>query len=142
MIDKVKRYDIKGKLVFEQQEKYYFEEIGLRNYLCKDKRNIDIEKILENVVYLKLKNSCFDVYVGQINGKEIDFVAQRGTEMLYVQVSMTITNEETYQREFGNLKLIRDNYPKYLVTLDPFADLVNDSGIITCTIRDFLLREL
>lgn len=142
MIDKVKRYDIKGKLVFEQQEKYYFEDIGLRNYLCKDKRNTDIEKSLENVVYLKLKNSGFDVYVGQINGKEIDFVARKGTETMYIQVSMTITNEETYQREFGNLKLIRDNYPKYLVTLDPNAALVNDNGIITCTIRDFLLRQL
>ncbi|MBR3729857.1 MAG: ATP-binding protein [Bacteroidales bacterium] len=142
MIDKVKRYDIKGKLVFEQQEKYYFEDLGIRNYLCKDKRNIDIEKSLENIVYLKLKNRGFDVYVGQINGKEIDFVARRGTEMLYVQVSMTITNEATYQREFGNLKLIRDNYPKYLVTLDPIAALVNDSGIIACTMRDFLLRQL
>lgn len=142
MIDKVKRYDIKGKLVFEQQEKYYFEDLGIRNYLCKDKRNIDIEKSLENIVYLKLKNSGFDVYVGQINGKEIDFVARRGTEILYVQVSMSITDEATYQREFGNLKLIRDNYPKYLVTLDPNAALVNDSGIITFTMRDFLLRQL
>lgn len=142
MIDKVKRYDIKGKLVFEQQEKYYFEDLGIRNYLCKDKRNIDIEKSLENIVYLKLKNRGFDVYVGQINGKEIDFVARRGTEMLYVQVAMTITNEATYQREFGNLKLIRDNYPKYLITLDPIAALVNDSGIIVCTMRDFLLRQL
>ena len=142
MIDKVKRFDIKGKLVFEQQEKYYFEDIGIRNYLSNDKRNIDIEKVLENVVYLKLKNSSFDVYVGQINSKEIDFVARRGSETLYVQVSMNITNEETYQREFGNLKLIRDNYPKYLVTLDPIANLVNDSGIITCTVRDFLIRQL
>lgn len=142
MIDKVKRYDIKGKLVFEQQEKYYFEDLGIRNYLCKDKRNIDIEKSLENIVYLKLKNSGFDVYVGQINGKEIDFVARRGTEILYIQVSMSITDEATYQREFGNLKLIRDNYPKYLVTLDPNAALVNDSGILTFTMRDFLLRQL
>lgn len=142
MIDKVKRYDIKGKLVFEQQEKYYFEDLGIRNYLCKDKRNIDIEKSLENIVYLKLKNNGFDVYVGQINGKEIDFVARRGTEILYIQVSMSITDEATYQREFGNLKLIRDNYPKYLVTLDPNAALVNDSGIITFTMRDFLLRQL
>ena len=142
MIDKVKRFDIKGKLVFEQQEKYYFEDIGIRNYLCKDKRNIDIEKLLENVVYLKLKNSGFDVFVGQINGKEIDFVARRETETMYVQVSMSITDDATYQREFGNLKLIRDNYPKYIVTLDPNATLVNDNGIITCTMRDFLLRQL
>lgn len=142
MIDKVQRYDIKGKQVFEQQEKYYFEDIGIRNYLCNDKRNTDIEKILENVVYLKLKRSGFDVYVGQLNGKEIDFVAKRGDEIIYVQASLYITAPETYEREFGNLKLIRDNYPKYVVTVDANAKLVHDSGILVCTARDFLLKDL
>lgn len=142
MIDKVKRYDIKGKQVFEQQEKYYFEDIGIRNYLCNDKRNTDIEKILEGAVYLKLKRSGFDVYVGQLNGKEIDFVAKRGDDMLYVQVAVEITSPETYAREFGNLKLIMDNYPKYVVTMDSNAKLIHDSGIITCDAREFLLKVL
>lgn len=139
LIDRVKRYDIKGKQVFEQQEKYYFEDIGIRNYLCNDKRNIDIEKVLENAVYLKLKRCGFDVYVGQFNGKEIDFVAKRGDDVRYVQVSVNVTAPETYEREFGNLKLIKDNYPKYVVTMDPNAALIHDSGIIVSTARAFLL---
>lgn len=141
MIDCVKRYDIRGKSVFEQQDKYYFEDLGLRNYLCRDKRSLDIEKVLEGAVYLKLKRSGYEVYVGQLSGKEIDFVARRGSEMLYVQVAVQVTGSETYEREFGNLKLIKDNYPKYVVTLDPNVALIHDSGIIACTARDFLLSE-
>ena len=142
MIDKVKRYDIKGKQVFEQQEKYYFEDIGIRNYLCNDKRNTDIEKILEGAVYLKLKRNDFDVYVGQFNGKEIDFVARRGDDVRYVQVSVDVTAPVTYEREFGNLKMIKDNYPKYVITMDPNAGLIHDSGIIVKHAREFLLEKL
>ena len=140
MIDRVKRYDIKGKSVFEQQDKYYFEDLGLRNYLCRDKRSLDVEKVLEGAVYLKLKHSGYDVYVGQLNGKEIDFVARRGDEVIYVQVALQVTGEETYEREFGNLKLIKDNYPKYVVTMDPNVGLIHDSGIVACSARKFLLN--
>ncbi len=138
MIDRVKRYDIKGKSVFDQQEKYYFEDLGLRNYLCRDKRSIDMEKVLEGAVYLKLRRSGYDVYVGQLNGKEIDFVARRGDEVMYVQVAMQVTGNETYEREFGNLKLIKDNHPKYVVTMDANVGLIHDSGIIACAAREFL----
>jgi len=140
MIDRVKRYDIKGKSVFEQQDKYYFEDLGLRNYLCRDKRTIDIEKVLEGAVYLKLKRSGYDVYVGQLNAKEIDFVARRGDEQIYVQVAVQLAGEETYQREFGNLKQIKDNYPKYVVTMDPNVGLIHDSGIVAYSAREFLLE--
>ena len=140
MIDRVKRYDIKGKSVFEQQDKYYFEDLGLRNYLCRDKRSIDMEKILEGAIYLKLKRSGYDVYVGQLNGKEIDFVARRGNELIYVQVALQVSSEDTYEREFSNLKLIKDNYPKFVVTMDPNVDLIHDSGIVTCSARQFLLN--
>ena len=140
MIDRVKRYDIKGKSVFEQQDKYYFEDLGLRNYLCRDKRSLDVEKVLEGAVYLKLKRSGYDVYVGQLNGKEIDFVARRGDELIYVQVALQVSGEETYEREFGNLKLIKDNYPKYVVTMDPNVGLIHDSGIVACSARHFLLN--
>jgi hypothetical protein len=139
MIDRVKRYDIKGKSVFEQQDKYYFEDLGLRNYLCRDKRSLDIEKVLEGAVYLKLRRSGYEVYVGQLNGKEIDFVARRGDELMYVQVALQVTGADTYQREFGNLKLIKDNYPKYVVTMDPNVGLIHDSGIVACAARQFLL---
>ena len=141
MIDRVKRYDIKGKSVFEQQDKYYFEDLGLRNYLCRDKRSMDLEKVLEGCVYLKLKRCGYDVYVGQLNGKEIDFVGRRGDEVLYVQVALAVTGEETYEREFGNLKLIKDNYPKYVVTMDPNVGLIHDSGIVACSARQFLLNS-
>ena len=140
LIDRVKRFDIKGKSVFEQQDKYYFEDLGLRNYLCRDKRSLDIEKLLESAVYLKLRRSGYEVYVGQLAGKEIDFVARRGNELVYVQVALQVTGEETYEREFGNLKLIKDNYPKYVVTMDPNVGLIHDSGIVACSAREFLLN--
>ena len=140
MIDRVKRYDIKGKSIFEQQDKYYFEDLGLRNYLCRDKRSLDVEKVLEGAVYLKLKRSGFDVYVGQLSGKEIDFVARRGDEVIYVQVALQVSSEDAYEREFGNLKLIKDNYPKYVVTMDPNVGLIHDSGIVACSARQFLLN--
>jgi hypothetical protein len=142
MIDRVKRYDIKGKSVFEQQDKYYFEDLGLRNYLCRDKHSPDMEKVLEDAVYLKLKRSGYDVYVGQLNGKEIDFVARRGDELIYVQVALQVSTEDTYEREFGNLKLIKDNYPKYVVTMDPNVGLIHDSGIVACSARQFLLNPV
>lgn len=140
MIDRVKRYDIKGKSLFEQQDKYYFEDLGLRNYLCRDKRALDVEKVLESAVYLKLKRSGYEVYVGQLSGKEIDFVARRGDDILYMQVALQVIGEDTYEREFGNLKLIKDNYPKYVVTMDPNVGLIHDSGIVACTAREFLLN--
>lgn len=140
MIDRVKRYDIKGKNVFEQQDKYYFEDLGLRNYLCRDKRSLDMEKVLEGAVYLKLKRDGYDIYVGQLNGKEIDFVARRGDELIYVQVALHVSSEDIYEREFGNLKMIKDNYPKYVVTTDPNVSLIHDSGIVACSARQFLLK--
>lgn len=142
IIDKVHRYDIKGKRIFEQQEKYYFQDIGIRNYLCADKRSLDIEKVMENVVYLKLCQLGYDVFVGVLNGKEIDFVAKMGDDIRYVQVSLTILSDETYQREYGNLKLIKDNYPKYVVTMDTMTSLVADEGVITLSLRSFLLNGL
>lgn len=138
MIDRVQRYDIRGKLIFEQQEKYYFEDLGIRNYLCRDKRQADLEKILENAVYIKLVNDGYTVYVGQMDGKEIDFVARRGDETAYYQVTLQISSPETYEREFGNLKRIKDNYPKYVVTMDPLSPLLNDNGIRVLKAESFL----
>lgn len=142
LVDKVERYDIKGKRVFEQQEKYYFEDFGIRNYLCRGKNNNDIEKLMENLVYLRLRQLGYDVYVGQLNGKEIDFVAKKGDEIRYFQVVKAILSDETYEREYGNLKLIRDNYPKYVVTMDPASQLISDDGIKTILLRQFLLQEI
>ena len=106
------------------------------------KSNIDIEKVLENAVYLRLRKDGFEVFVGQINGKEIDFVALRGDEKVYVQVSLNVSNPDTYEREFGNLRQIRDNYPKYVITMDPMATLVNDNGIKVLLADSFLLHGI
>lgn len=138
MIDRVQRYDIKGKRLFEQHEKYYFEDLGIRNYLCRDKRLWDAEKVLENAVYIYLRRQGYAVYVGILDGKEVDFVAKRGDETAYYQVSLQISSPETYEREFGNLKRIKDNYPKYVVTMDSLSTLVNDDGIIVVQAADFL----
>ena len=97
-----------------------------------------MEKVLENAVYLKLKQEGYDVYVGQLDGKEIDFVARRGEDTIYYQVALRISNEETYEREFGNLKLIRDNYPKYVITMDNISSMINDGGIKVIHAKDFL----
>ena len=138
LIDRVQRYDIRGKRIFEQQEKYYFEDLGIRNYLCRDKRQPDLEKILENAVYIKLINEGYQVYVGQLDGKEVDFVARRGDETAYYQVALQISAPDTYEREFGNLRRIKDNYPKYVVTMDPLATLLNDDGIQVLKAEEFL----
>lgn len=142
LIDKVERYDIKGKRIFEQQEKYYFEDIGIRNYLCRNKRSYDVEKIMENLVYLHLKRLGYDVYVGQLNGKEVDFVAKNGEDIRYYQVCKAISSEETYEREYGNLRLIQDNYPKFVITMDPMATLSNEEGIQTILLRKFLMGTM
>lgn len=97
-----------------------------------------MEKILENAVYNKLINDGYTVYVGQLDGKEIDFVAKKGDEMAYYQVSFMISSPETYEREFGNLKRINDNYPKFVVTMDSMAALLNDNGIQVLKAVDFL----
>ena len=76
--------------------------------------------------------------MGQMDGKEIDFVARRGSEVEYYQVALYITNPETYQREFGNLKKINDNYPKYVITMDTMASLINDDGIKVVSAEEFL----
>ena len=129
-----------GKGLFEQQDKFYFEDLGLRNYLCRDKRLVDLEKVLENAVYLKLCQEGYEVYVGQLDNKEIDFVARRGNETVYYQVALQINSEETYEREVGNLKKINDNHPKFVITMDPMASMINDGGIKVLQAADFLLR--
>lgn len=97
-----------------------------------------MEKILENAVYIKLVNEGYTVYVGQLDGKEIDFVARRGDETKYYQVSLQISSNETYERVFGNQKRINDNYPKYVITMDSLASLVNDDGIQVLKAENFL----
>lgn len=139
-IYKVPRYDITGLKVFEISEKYYFEDIGLRNCIRGFNRNKDINKVMENAVYLHLIGCGFKVYVGQLGDCEIDFVGMKNGQTIYVQVAYMLIEESTIEREFGNLKRINDNFPKYVVTMDEFVG--DDDGIKHMHLKDFLcMRE-
>lgn len=142
IINKVPRYDIHGKRIFESNEKYYFEDLGLRNTLTGMNLLADIEKLIENVVYLHLKNQGFEIFVGQFRQMEIDFVARKNGNVLYIQVCYLLATEATIEREFGNLQLIKDNFPKYVVSLDTFHTGVNKDGITHLHLRDFLKMTL
>lgn len=136
---KVTRYDIHGKRLFDSNDKYYFQDIGLRNSLIRGVRTFDIEKLIENVVYNHLIFMGYEVYVGQLRNKEIDFVASgKGQSTIYIQVAYIIGSDETYQREFGNLREIRDNYPKYVISSTPSVDVTSDDGITHLSLRRFL----
>ncbi len=138
--NKVRRWDIEGKKFFEIGEKYYFEDIGIRNSII-GYRPMDIGAILENAIYNKLSADGYNVKVGIISaGKEIDFVAEKNGERKYIQAAVNIHNKATAQREFGNLEAIDDNYEKMLVTLRDSAPNTQN-GIKMIALRDFLTTE-
>ena len=140
-IHKVVRSEVGGLKIFEIGEKYYFEDWGLRNALTGFNQKTDIHKLLENVVYMHLLQRGYRIYVGKIDDREIDFVSERNGLKIYVQVCLQITDKTVHDREFGNLLLINDNYPKYVVT---FNDLIigNDyQGIKQLNLLDFLFLE-
>jgi len=138
LIHRCHRYDIQGRKLFEIGEKIYFEDLGLRTAL-RGFRQGDLGKIIENAIYLKLLQDGWTVSVGVLGDREIDFVGTRGDAIVYMQAATIIADEETRQREFGNLLKIDDNHPKYLVSLDPIR--ADDRGIRHLGLREFLLLE-
>ncbi len=136
ILHRVERYDIVGKRLFSVGEKYYFENLGIRNVVCGYKIT-DRAKILENIVYNHLLYKGYTVKVGALATEEIDFVCEKNSEKIYVQVSLKLENEKTIKREIGNLLKIRDNYPKIIITEDVF-DGNTYEGIIYKSIRTFL----
>lgn len=141
IINKVARYDIHGKRLLETNDKYYFEDIGLRNMLVGTNRTGDIEKVIENAVYLHLKNLGYKINVGTLPNGEIDFVAVKGGTPVYLQVAYLITDDKTIEREFGNLLKIQDNYPKYVVSMNPMVKPQDCKGVKHLTLREFLMLE-
>ena len=138
IIYKANRYDLKGKMFLKTLEKYYIVDIGIRNRLI-GLRNTDYGHVLENIVYLELLRRGYEVTIGKIGSLEVDFVASKPNEKIYYQVSATIMDEKTRERELRPLESISDNYPKYILTMD--QTVFNDySGIRVKNIIDFLLE--
>ena len=142
LVQNVTRYNLHGKKLLESNDKYYFGDVGLRNFIVGGRRANDIEKIVENLVYQHLIRLGYKVTVGQMYATEIDFVGTKGDDTIYVQASYLITEESTFEREFGNLKKINDNYPKYVISMTPFLDSSKYEGIIHVPLAKFLKKGL
>lgn len=125
-----------SKKVFEINDKYFFEDWGLRNAIL-GLGHFSIPDILENVVFSHLKQLGYTVNVGTLKNLEIDFIAQKNGQVIYVQVVYLITDQKVKEREFGNLERIKDNYPKYVVSLDP-VEIESYKGIKYMHLRRFL----
>lgn len=139
--DETVRYDIHGKRIFDLISKYYFSDIGLRNCIVNEMPNVfgSIELVIENIVRNHLLVLGFDVYVGVLPSGEIDFVAKKGEQTIYIQVAYKLSGKETIKREFGNLEAIKDNYPKYVVTMEDITGSLKEyPGIHHIHLRDFL----
>jgi uncharacterized protein len=140
-IHKVQRADIQGLKIFEIGEKYYFEDLGIRNAIRGFDPLTEIQKWMENVVYLQLIRQGYTVFVGKVDNLEIDFVGQKLQERIYVQVSYRLDGEKTKEREVTSLLKTMDSFPKYIVTLDEFALGTTAEGIQIVHLRDFLMKE-
>ena len=136
LIYRVERYDLIGKRIFEIGEKYYFENLGIRNVII-GYRQSDRAKLLENLVYNHLLYRGYTVKVGTWGNQEIDFIGEKYNERIYIQVALRIDDETTARREFGNLLKIQDNYPKFVVTAEGFSGNSHE-GIRIWPIRAFL----
>lgn len=139
IIYKVHRFDIKGKELLKTQEKYYLSDIGLRTYLLGNSKK-DLGHILENIIFLELKRRGYKIYIGKTDNSEVDFICEMEDDLIYIQVSLSVRDEKTLERELKLLSNIKDNYRKYIITLD--YDTNNYSGIKQINALDFLLGRI
>lgn len=138
LIYQVKREDLKGKQILKYDEKYYICDLGFRQAIIGNNQR-DITRVIENIVYMELLRRGYEITIGKIDGLEVDFVCKKSGKIIYVQVSYILANEETIEREFEPLRLINDNYPKYVITMDD-AEMSHD-GINHLNLVDFLLDK-
>lgn len=138
IVYQAKRYDIKGKQYLKTMEKYYFVDMGLRSVMLGNRGNTDVGHILENVIYLELIRRGYEVYIGKMESMEVDFVAKDAEGINYIQVSASVREKSTLERELRPLQKIPDNYPKCIMTLDadPAADY---EGIRRINALDYLM---
>lgn len=131
------RYDIKGKQALKTRVKYFANDLGIRGLFFNNET--DIGQALENIIYLQLLRLGYRVYVGEFGNQEVDFIAEKGSVKVYIQVAYLLANEETVEREFSALEKIQDNYPKYVLSMDKIK--IERNGIKHLNIIDFLLGE-
>ncbi len=137
---RVNRFDIKGKQLLKTQEKYYLSDLGLRTYLLGKSNQTDLGHILENVIYLELKRKGYRVYIGKSDTNEIDFIVETNDDYIYIQVALSVRDEQTLERELKPLNSISDHFRKYIITLD--YDTNNYNGIKQISAIDFLLGRV
>lgn len=137
---KVNRYDLKGKRVLEINDKYYINDLGIRHSV-RNYRKDDISQILENIIYMELLYRGYSVKIGSLNSKEIDFIAEKGSKIVYIQAAYLLSNDDVVNREFAPLLDIKDNYPKYVLSMD--SDIWGEDymGIKRINIIKFLTGE-
>ena len=133
-------FDLKGRRTLENKHKYYATDLGLKHSLL-GYRPEDISGHMENILFIELMYRGYEVYVGDYNGKEIDLVAIKDGSRLYIQACSSIDSQKTFDREFGNLAKIPDSFPKYVVMMEPAYRGVTDTGIICCSLVEFLEKE-
>ena len=138
MLIKFERYDLKGKRILSINDKYYLNDLGMCHAVLGYKSG-DISQLLENVVYIELKRRGYQVNIGVQGNKEIDFIAVKTNEKIYIQVSYLLEAEETVRREFSPLLAVKDNYPKYILSMDEKIWGEDYEGIKRLNIIEWLL---
>jgi hypothetical protein len=137
LIHSVSRYNLKGKEILKTKEKYFINDLGLRSIYFDNES--DINQTLENIVFLELLRKGYNIYVGDIDGFEVDFIAEKNNEKIYLQVTYLLADNSVIEREFNSLEKIEDNFPKYVVSMDKVN--IQRKGIKQINIIDFLLEE-
>ena len=130
---------LSGKELLKSNKKYYIVDLGIRNYILPKKR-YDLGFSIENIVYFELHRRGYEVYIGKNKNLEVDFIAKKNNEYTYIQVTASMLEESTFEREITPLREIRDNYPKIILTLDEFT-VGNYEGIKVINVIDWLLEE-
>ena len=138
LIFKVQRNDLIGKKILSVNEKYYIADHGIREAIFESNQR-DINQILENIIYIEMLRRGYEIKIGKINDLEVDFICTKYEEKIYIQVAYLLASEEPIEREFSVLELIKDNFPKYVISMGQFD--MSRNGIKHYNIIDFLLEE-